>query len=141
MAEKQICNPERMNVERMIAQLLVIGGGLFWIAAAYAGRFVFQDTSVFEAVGSAAYPLAATVVVFAVGMWSERLAATLLYTASVLVMVWGVTAGWEPVVWLVMTFVLSGPMFGAGVAYQLAARMDGICSLEALPMSMSGLEN
>ncbi|MDP2183758.1 MAG: hypothetical protein Q8K99_14490 [Actinomycetota bacterium] len=139
MARETVCRPDRMNVERMIAQFLVIGGGLFWIIAAYAGRFAFQDASVLESVGSAAYPFTAAVVVFGVGLWREDVASLLLFAGSAAVLVWGFVVVWEPVVWLVMATVLIVPMLVAGIAFYLAARMERICSVAARPMSLSGL--
>lgn len=136
MARERVCNMERMNIERMIAQALVIGGGLFWVAAAYTGRFAFQGASVLESVGSAAYPLIATVVVFAVGWWSERAASVLLYAMSAGVLGWGLIVGWEPVVWLVMMSVLFVPMLIAGIAYHLAANMDRVCAVSPGPVGV-----
>jgi hypothetical protein len=127
-----------MNVERFIARGLVIGGGLFWIAAAFAARYAFGGAGVVESVGSAAYPFGFAVVVLAVGWLWERLAAGLLFAASVGVIAWGILFGWELSVWLLMTGVLIAPMTASGAFFLLASRMEAICGYRVQSAQRAG---
>lgn len=109
------------NLSRLAARGFVIAGGLFWMAAAFAGPYAFHDMSVRESLAEAAWPLAATVVILLVGWRYERLAAILLGASTAAVVVWGVLFGWETGVWILMSFVLIAPMVIAGVLFLIAA--------------------
>ncbi|MDH4140529.1 MAG: hypothetical protein OEV43_08165 [Coriobacteriia bacterium] len=133
MSKQPVCNPDKIVFERIAARGLVIGGGVFWIIAAFAARFSFGGEGVVDSVGGAIYPFAAAVVVLAVGWFYERAAAVLLFAASIAVLVWGVLFAWEPTVWLVMTTVLVAPMTVSGIFFLLASRMERICALVGVP--------
>jgi hypothetical protein len=124
------CNYERMNVQRLTARLFVAAGGLFWMAAAFGASFSYQDKPLVESVGTALIPIGIAIIALALGWFYEVLTAVILFAGAAGVVVWGVVAGWEPGVWIVMLAVLAAPMAIAGVLYLLAARMQNTCSLE-----------
>ncbi len=132
------CSYERMNTERIVARLFVILGGIFWVAMLYgagtgSGYSVGPVTSgqVTSSLGSAAIPLAFTVLVFVLGLFFERLTALLLVVASAAVIVYGLVVSWEAGVWLFAIAVLVAPMLIAAVLFWLAGRMEQICKMEA----------
>ncbi len=124
------CNYERMNVQRLMARMFVVAGGLFWMAAAFGASFSYQDKPLVESVGTALIPIGIAVIALALGWFYEVLTAAVLFAGAVGVVVWGFVAGWEPGVWVVMLAVLAAPMAIAGLLYLLAARMQNTCSLE-----------
>ncbi len=128
----QRCRPERMNVERIFARGLVLAGGLFWVIAGAAAEYGFRGGQALGAAKYAAIPFGFAALVLAVGWYREYWAAGLLFSASAVVVAWGVIAVWEPFVWLIMGVTLFGPMLLAGVLFALAARMQGICVLEGV---------
>ncbi len=114
------------NVERMIARGFVIAGGIFWIIAAFAGPFVFGETSAREAFVTAMWPLLATAVILLIGWYYERIASFLLFAGSAAVFAWGVMYGWEAGVWMIMSAVLIAPMVIAGVLFLLASHSESV---------------
>ncbi len=112
------------NLVRLLARVSVGAGGMFWMIAAFAGPYVFNNTSLAQSVRTAAWPFLATIVILAVGWFYEQLASVLLTAASGAVLVWGVIYGWEPGVWIVMVLVLIGPMMLAAVLFLLAAHAE-----------------
>lgn len=112
------------NIVRALARAFVVAGGVFWVIAAFAGPYVFDDTSLVDSLQTALWPFAATVVILLIGRAYEHLAAVLLFAASTAVLVWGVIYGWEIGVWIVMMFVLIAPMTVAAVLFLLAARAE-----------------
>ena len=114
------------NVERMIARGFVIAGGVFWIIAAFAGPFVFGETSAREAFVTAMWPLLATAVILLIGWYYERIASFLLFAGSAAVFAWGVMYGWEAGVWMIMSAVLIAPMVIAGVLFLLASHSESV---------------
>ena len=110
------------SVERLFARGLVVAGGLFWIIAMFAGRYVFGDSGTNDAVRTAIWPFAAACATLIVGWTYERLAALLLVAGSTGVIVWGVLFGWEIGVWIIMATVLISPMLLAAVLFTLAGR-------------------
>lgn len=133
---KLTCNPERMNVERLGAWMFVVAGGLFWTIAAFSGPYSFIKVDLTAAVGSALIPLALTVVVFLLGLWSELATAALLYGISLGGIAWGMTVGWEPALWALMIVVFVLPMMFAGTLYYLAWRMETACGGARQAMSL-----
>jgi len=112
------------NVVRMLARILVLAGGVFWIIAAFAGPYVFDNMSLADSLKTAVWPFLAALAILAVGWIYEHLAAVLLFAASTAALVWGVIYGWEVGVWVVMAFVLFAPMMMAAVMFLLAARAE-----------------
>ncbi|MBE0476429.1 MAG: hypothetical protein IBX62_04935 [Coriobacteriia bacterium] len=131
-----VCDPERMNFERIAARGVVVGGGVFWVAAAFSGPYAFKDVPFAQAVGTAAVPFALTVFVLLLGWWFERAAALLLYGLSGAGVLWGLVAGWEPALWVLVAFVFIVPMLIAGGLFHLAARMESICGGPARALSL-----
>jgi len=129
------CNYERMNIQRLVARLFVVAGGVFWVAAAFGASFSYQGKSVVDSVGTALIPLAITVIALLLGWFFEVLDAVLLFVAAAVVIVWGVISGWEAGVWSIMIVVLVVPMIISGALFLLAARMQKVCSLEELETS------
>ena len=127
MSGKLVCNPERMNVERMGAWGLVVAGGLFWTLAAFFGPYSFAGIDLVPAAGGALLPLALTAIVFALGMRSEIAASALLFAITVAGTMWGIGVGWEPALWMLMFWVFALPMVLAGALYYLAWRMEAAC--------------
>lgn len=136
MREKAVCYPERMNFARVLARAVVAGGGLFWVVAAFAGPYAFQGVPLAEAAWTASLPLALTAAVLAVGWWHEQVAAVLLFAIAGAGVVWGLFAGWEPSVWLLVSAVFVVPMMLAGSLFRLASRIERACggSDEAMAM-------
>jgi hypothetical protein len=131
------CNTESANVERIIARMFVVLGGVFWVAMYFGAstnaeweRLVYTTADIEKALGSALIPLAVVIVVFVLGMFYERLTALVLLGLCAAVVVYGVLAGWESGVWLTAMVVLVGPMFTASILFWLAGRMQQICLLE-----------
>lgn len=127
------CSTERMNVERLVARLFVLAGGIFWAAAAFGADFAYNDQTLMEAVVTALIPLGITIVAFIVGWYYEVLAAALLGAGIIAVIVWGIVVGWEAGVWITMASVLIAPMAIAAVLFLLASRMQRICEMEQAP--------
>lgn len=140
MSRNLVCNPERMNAERMGAWGLVIGGGLFWTIAAFSGPYSFVQVSLTSAVGTALVPLGLTLIVFALGLWSEVSASLLLFGLTIGGIVWGIAVGWEPALWTLMLTVFALPMGLAGVLYYLAWRMEHACGGAKAAIGMLDLD-
>jgi hypothetical protein len=134
---ERTCNTERMNLERLAARVFVALGGVLWTfmffssntAARYSG-FNYTTTELVDAGLTALLPLGVTVVTLAVGWFYEKLAAVLLGAGVVAVAAWGIVAGWETGVWILMGAVIMAPMLIAALLFMLAARMQNICTLE-----------
>lgn len=109
---------------RVLARIFVVAGGLFWGIAAFAGPYVYQETSFAASIKTAMWPFLAAIVILVIGWTYERLAAVLLFGAAAAVPAWGVLYNWEIGVWLIMTAVLIVPMVLAGVLYILSARPE-----------------
>ncbi|MBI5231425.1 MAG: hypothetical protein HY876_04575 [Coriobacteriales bacterium] len=109
---------------RAFARVFVVAGGIFWMAAAFAGPYVYGQMTLATSVKTAMWPFLAAVVTLIIGWTYERLAAVLLFAASTAVVVWGVLYQWEFGVWAIMTFVLIAPMAIAGVLLMLASRAE-----------------
>jgi hypothetical protein len=133
------CKTERMNVERILARLLVILGGAFWVFMAMANttsqkyaNLIYNDVNIAKVLGSALVPLAVVVIIFVVGLFYEYLAAAILFAGAGLAIAYGLFMGWETGVWVSAGLVLIAPMVVAGLLYLLAARMQKVCELEGV---------
>ena len=77
-------NTGQLNLDRVFARSLVILGGLFWIFTALGAQkaaytqYVYKLPELAQGALVALVPLAITVVMFAVGLYFERLAGTRL---------------------------------------------------------------
>jgi hypothetical protein len=123
---------ERISLERGFARTFVIAGGLFWAVATFAGLYSFRQTGMAFAMLGAFFPLVATMVTLVVGWYYERVMAALLVLASFATVVWGVVAGFELGVWIIVTIALIGPMMTAAVLFWMARRDQ-----EALELSLA----
>ncbi|HEY3318060.1 MAG TPA: hypothetical protein VGK50_06525 [Coriobacteriia bacterium] len=129
MAKMPVCHEVGLGLERLFARAFVVAGGLFWVAASFAAEYGFRANTPLVSARNALLPLTLTVVVFVLGMYNESITAALLAAATVAIVGWGVVAGWETGVWVLMGLTLIGPIATAGVLYFLAARMQMVCSL------------
>jgi hypothetical protein len=111
---------ERISLERGFARGFVIFGGVFWAVASFAGAATFRQTGLPFAATAAFIPLVATAATLIVGWYFERLTAALLVVASFAAVVWGVMAGFEAGVWLIVVVALIGPMMTAATLFWLA---------------------
>jgi hypothetical protein len=136
MSDHENHSLEIENIERMFARGFVIAGGVFWAIAAFAGPFVFGETTAREAFVTAMWPLLATVVILLIGWYYERIASLLLFAGSAAVFAWGVMFGWEAGVWMIMSAVLIAPMVIAGVLFLLASHSESV-SLRTEPQPVS----
>ena len=106
--------------KRGVARAFVIFGGAFWGVATFAGLYTFRETGWQAAAIAAAVPLFASLVTLVIGWYAERAASALLALASVAVIYWGVTIGFEAGVWMLMTIALIGPMLTASTLFWMA---------------------
>ena len=132
------CSTDRINASRIIARAAIILGGLLWAVMLFAqastqkyADLTYSFNEVAEAGENALIPLLITVGVFALALYYERLAAAVLFVAAGAVIVWGVIAGWEMVVWASVMMVLALPMMVSGALLLLAASTQRVCELEA----------
>lgn len=131
------CSTARLNVSRLIARVFIIIGGFIWAFMFFGqatvqryGYLTYTFNDVMRAGVHALIPLAITAAVFALALYSEQLAAAVLFTAAAAVVVWGFIAGWSPTLWVAILAVLAMPMVIAAVLLMLAASTQKICELE-----------
>lgn len=110
----------RQNTERLFARGFTILGGIFWIAAAFAGPYVYGGKSIVGAFGIAIYPLLFTIAVLAIGWFYERLVSLLLAVGAVGTIAWGIIMGWESAVWAIMLIFFIAPTVVAALLFFLA---------------------
>jgi hypothetical protein len=122
----------KIAVERGVARAFVIGGGIFWSVAAFAGLYSFLNAGVGSALLGAFFPLVAVLATLAVGWYYERVAAASLAIASLAVVAWGVIYQFEAGMWGLMVVALIGPMMTAAVLFWMARRDQ-----EAFELAMS----
>jgi hypothetical protein len=125
------CNYERMNLQRILARGFVVFGGVFWVSAALgAGSRTYLNATPMETATMAVVPLAIAVVALLVGWFYERLAAVLLLAGVVVVVLWGLFAGWEVGVWATMAAFLMAEMVVSALLFLLAAQTQKVCELQ-----------
>lgn len=124
------CNTEQMNAQRMMARGFVIVGGLFWVAMIWGAAWAYQGAPLTSALGGAAIYAAAIAALFVIGMFYENVAAGLLAVGALVIVGFGIFAGWEAGVWATVLFFFILPMTVAAVLYFLAARMQAICNMK-----------
>jgi hypothetical protein len=133
MAKTRVCHEVGMGLERLFARAFVVAGGLFWMAASFMGDYGYHRVSTLVSARNALLPLALTVVVFVLGLYSERATSALLGAGFLAILGWGVIGGWETGVWVLMGATLIAPIAISGVLYFLAADMQTVCSLASAP--------
>lgn len=130
-------NTGMLNVDRVFARILVVVGGAFWVFAllgAHNAAYteVYKLPELTRGAVYAAIPLAITIVMFALGLFYERLTGTLLVMTAAAMIVWGVVAHWgEVVLWMTAFSALVAPSAFAGVLYILASRTQEVQELIA----------
>lgn len=122
-----------LNWERLVARILVIVGGLFWVFVALGAQKAAYSTSVYSlpefSFGSAIalLPLALAVGAFVLGLYYERLTGLLLLVAALLMLIWGALEHWGDIgLWSIAITFLVAPAAFAGVFYLLAARTQEV---------------
>lgn len=130
MAKNRVCHEVGLDLERLFARAFVIGGGLFWMMAAFFGDYG-RTISPLVSARNALIPLTLTVIVFVLGLYNERLTAALLVATWVGLVAWGVVSGWETGIWVLFGVTLFGPILTAGVLYFLASDMQRVCDVAA----------
>ncbi len=123
---------DRRGFERWLARGFTIFGGLFWIATAFAGPYVFGGKSFLGAFSIAVFPFIFTVGVLAIGWFYERFTALILALGAIGTVVWGVIMGWEMSVWMIMVAFFVAPTIVAAVLFYLAGEDDGDPAAEML---------
>jgi hypothetical protein len=118
-----------LTLQRLFARLFVGAGGLFWTMAVFGGDFGYRDSSTLISARNALLPLALTLTVLAVGWLSEYAASALLMVTGVVVVAWGMAAGWEAGVWGLMGITLLSPTVISAALYFLAARTQSARAL------------
>jgi hypothetical protein len=128
-----------LNGGRLVARVLVVLGGLFWVFVALGAQraayteFVYTLPEFARGALIALIPLVSTVGAFVLGIYYERLTGLLLLIASVAMIVWGVIAHWgETVLWMTAISVLIAPAAFAGAFYLLAARTQELHESRAM---------
>ena len=118
-----------MNPQAAVARSCVLFGGSFWVTSAL-GAVTYLTDSPLSSPAAALIPLVIAVVAFLIGWFYEGLAAVLLFAGAVVIVIWGVLAGWEAGVWMIMMGSLIAELVVAGVLFLLAARTEKICELQ-----------
>ena len=99
--------------------------------AAYT-QYVYKLPELAQGALAALVPLAITVVMFAVGLYFERLAGTLLVLTSFAMIGWGIFEHWgEVVLWATALIFLVAPAAFAGILYVLASRTQEVQELRS----------
>lgn len=123
------CKTEQMNVQRILARVVVVLGGLFWVSMIWGAKWAYEGAPLTEALGGAALYAAAIALIFVIGMFYEGVASVLLAVGAVALFAFGLVSGWESGVWATVFFFFMVPMIVSAALYGLAARMQRICSL------------
>lgn len=123
------CKSESMNAQRLIARIMLVIGGLFWIYMAFGAQYAYKGVPIQEAVTYALPFVAGIAFLFIVAMFFEYVAALMLAIGIVGLIGFGIISSWEVGVWVTALFFLALPMALAALLFVLAARMQKICEL------------
>lgn len=123
-------NTGQLNIDRVFARMMVVFGGIFWIAALFGGTTAANYRNASYSLPELAHlsiasliPLALTILVLILGFFYERLTGILLVLIALAMLVWGFTQHWgEIVLWVTALSVLVAPSAISGALYELAAR-------------------
>ena len=123
-------NTGQLNIDRVFARMMVVFGGIFWIAALFGGTTAanYRNASyslpeLARLSAASLIPLALTIAVLVLGLFYERLTGILLVLIALAMLVWGFTQHWgEVVLWVTALSVLVAPSAVSGALYELAAR-------------------
>lgn len=111
---------DRLEIDEVVVIGLMVVGALTWIGGAYAA-FTRGDMQVFYACMVAAI---FTVAALAVGAFFERTASAALVVAAAALVTWGVLAGWETGVWLLVGALVLAPTLAAAGMFAFAAHEE-----------------
>jgi len=113
---------DALEVDEFVIRLFMIVGACIWIAAA-AMAYVTGELEVFYG-----YSVVAlfTVAVLAVGWFYERIAEAALLVAAGALIAWGVSAGWEAGIWLMMGATVILPMIVAAALFAFEVREERV---------------
>ena len=126
-------NTGQLNIDRVFARMMVVFGGIFWIAALFGGTTAanYRNASYSPpelahlSVGSL-IPLALTSAVLVLGLFYERLTGIVLVLIALAMLVFGFTQHFgeanDVVLWVTALSVLVAPAAISGALYELAAR-------------------
>lgn len=116
--------PATIALKRGVARVFVVAGAAFWSVATYAELHSLQlgSASVGNAMLAAFIPLGASLATLVVGWYWERLTAALLVAGAVAAVAWGVIYQFTPLIWMIVTFSLIGPMLTAAILFWQARR-------------------
>ena len=134
-------NTGQLNIDRVFARLLVVFGGIFWVAAFFGGTTAanYREASyslpeLMKASTTALIPFAIVVVVLVLSFFYERMTGLLLAILALGMIGWGVLAHWGEIgIWLTAVAVLVAPTAVSGALFELAARRQERQELEASP--------
>ena len=123
-------NTGQLNIDRVFARMMVVFGGIFWIAALFGGTTAANYRNASYSLPELAQlsvasliPLALTIAVLVLGLFYERLTGIVLVLIVLAMLVWGFTQHWgEIVLWVTALSVLVAPSAISGALYELAAR-------------------
>ena len=123
-------NTGQLNIDRVFARMMVVFGGIFWIAALFGGTTAANYRNASYSLPELAQlsvasliPLALTIAVLVLGLFYERLTGILLVLIALAMLVWGFTQHWgEIVLWVTALSALVAPSAISGALYELAAR-------------------
>lgn len=118
-SRKQEGAETRMYIERGVARGFVILGASFWGICAAAAALWYQrgaETLLLIAL----IPFLMNLACLVIGWRWERTASLMLTLTSVGAIWWGIAAGFEPGVWMLVVLLLVGPMMTAAVLFWLA---------------------
>jgi hypothetical protein len=131
------CSTERMNASRLAARILIVLGGLVWTVMFFAASSVqryanlsYTFNEIMKAGVSALLPLAATVAVFVLCLFYEKLTGVLLLVGAGVVALWGLVTGLAPILFVSVLAALALPMAVSGALFLLAASTQRVCELE-----------
>ena len=132
-------NTGQLNIDRVFARLMVVFGGIFWIAAFFGGTTAanYREASyslpeLAKASSTALIPFAIVVIVLVLAMFYERLTGITLAVLVIGMLVWGGLSHWGEVgIWLTAISVLVAPTAISGALFELAARRQERQMLEA----------
>ncbi len=118
-------NDETRNVEKIIALLFTMVGGIFWIVTMFSGSrglTIAGNSSLgaFTFTGGALVPLIFTVIVLLLGYYKELWAAVILGLGAIFTLAWGVIAAWPGGVWFIMGIFFILPTIIASILFYLA---------------------
>lgn len=113
---------DRLEIDEIVVNGLMVVGALIWITGAYAAVTKGNMQEFYAFVGAAAF----TVTALALGAFFERTASAVLTVATATLVMWGVVAGWEAGVWLLVGALVIVPMLAAAGMFAFAAHEEKV---------------